>query len=62
MKSPPLRSQHPSGRPLRRDIKPKRSEPVWRSPLEQPATPRLRPDKMPHADAIGFKVLPRQDW
>jgi hypothetical protein len=49
-------------RPLRLQTRPKRSEPVWHCPLEEPATPRLRKqtDKQLEA-AIGFHRFESMD-
>ena len=53
------RLQHPSGRPVRRPTE-RKSQSLWRCPLDQAATPRLRAAvarPVPVADAVGF--LPR---
>ena len=55
------RPQHPSGRPVRQTPRPKKSEPVWHCPLEQPATPRLRTPDKAATQAIGFYSKIAQD-
>ena len=53
---------HPSGRPIRARAAPKSAMSVWRCPLDQPATPRLRPSaKVSLVDAIGYHLAPRFD-
>jgi hypothetical protein len=37
-----MRTKHPSGRPIRRDVKPKPSMSLWRYPLIGAVTPRLQ--------------------
>lgn len=56
-----MKHPHPSGRPIRRQIKKPRLS-TWQCPLEQPATPRLRPRWQPApADAIGFREIASAD-
>jgi hypothetical protein len=57
---------HPSGRPVRKELRPKRAEGIWRCPLIEPLVPRLRKDfsrfaPEPVADAIGFIPVPEHD-
>jgi hypothetical protein len=55
------KNPHPSGRPIRDSRETKKSSSVWwRCPLEQAATPRLRPKPpLPVADAIGYLRVER---
>jgi hypothetical protein len=54
------KSPHPSGRPVRVDEK-KSREVRWNCPLEQPATPRLRPKIFALADAVGYHRVQEHD-
>ena len=53
-----MKHPHPSGHPVRQ-YPVKKSQSIWRCPLEGAATPRLRQKPQNHvqADAIGFQQV-----